>query len=150
MVRAGHLARSEARAATHDGGVRGRVVRRSERRSADEGAHRALTGDRGNDRRRERFRVAERRKEPRDRPGQERLAAARRAHQEQRVAAGKRNLQGPTRLRLAAHLGEVRDRARWRGVGLLPDRGIFDPARGVPWIRRELDSFGQDGSAPAP
>ena len=49
--------------------------------------------------------------------GEHRLAAARRADEEQVMTAGRRHLQGVPRHRLAAHVGEVGHRLRHRRVG---------------------------------
>ena len=77
--------------------------------------------------------VVERRQQPRDRPGQQRLAGSGRADHDQAVAAGQGDLQRPARLQLAAHLGQVRD---WRSAA-----GAAAPRSGrlVADLGRELD-----------
>ena len=111
VVRPGDLARRQSLAAADEGC--GDACDAAPGTAARGGAHdRALAGRRGHDRDRQRGRVVERRQQSGDRPRQEGLADARRAGQEQPVAAGQGDLEGPARLLLAANLGEIRDRDR--------------------------------------
>ena len=75
-------------------GVRDRVVRRSEGRPPEQLGDRPFARGRGDDRRRERRRIVERRQQPRDRPGEQGLARARRTDQEQPVTAREGDLEG--------------------------------------------------------
>jgi hypothetical protein len=107
LIRARDLARRQVRPATDHPGVRDRVMRRTEGRTASELPDRALAGRRGDDRRRERRGVVERGQQPWDRACQQRLAGPGWADEQQAMAAGQGDLQPPSRLELAAHLAQV-------------------------------------------
>ena len=98
------LAGRQVRSAADHRGVRDRVVRRPESGPAAQLRDRALAGGRGDDRRRQRGRVVERRQQAGDRPREQRLARPGRTDQEQAVATGQRDLEPAPCLELAAHL----------------------------------------------
>jgi hypothetical protein len=97
------------------------VVRGAERPAAPAGPG-GGAGERAHRGRLERLVVGHRRQQPGQPLREHRLAAARRAGQQQPVAAGRGDLQGPARARLAADVGEV-------GTGRKP-RAVFGPPGG--------------------
>ena len=121
------------------------MVGRPDRRPAHERLDRARRGDRGHDRRRERRLVVEVRQQPGDRPGEERLAGARRPEQQQRVTAGEGDLERAPRDRLPAHVDEVDRRLIGRGWRGSPPRPRRSPARS-----RAAAAVAADASRAAP
>ena len=134
------------------------MVWRSERRAAPKLAQRTLARGRGDDRGRERRRVIERWQETRDRPGQERLARARRSDHQEAVSTCERDLETSPRLDLTADLGKIRDRdarhidrrrrRRHRPVVRLAE---FDPSRrddGSRATSRRADHLDRVGQRP--
>ncbi len=94
--------------AADQAGHRRGVVRRAERRHAHEPATgRQDAGDRVDARHLERRLVAEQRQDPRQPPGEHRLAGPGRAGEQQVVSARGRDLERAPRTLLAAHVGEV-------------------------------------------
>ena len=92
-----------------------------------------LDRDGGDDRRRERRLVVEVRQEPGDRPGEERLARARRPDQQQPVAAGERDLERPPGVGLAADVGQVDDAS---GPSAPGDPPVTGAPTSVPFVAR--------------
>ena len=129
-------------------------------------AQRTLAGGRRDDRRGERGGLVKLRQQARDRPREERLARSRRTDQQQAMAAGQGDLEGATRIGLAADLRQVRDgrpdeaglaardRARIVVVGHGPvARHELDPRRrnhDLPTSRRTWTSSTASRSRPTP
>ena len=117
VVRQADFAWPRMRPAADERGIRNRVVRSAKGTFANRpAAGRQQAGHRMNRRGLERFFERQRRQNAGHPPRHHRLARARRAHQQQVVAAGGRNFERPARQKLAAHVGEIEAscRARWR------------------------------------
>ena len=108
------LARRRDRSAADEAGRRDRVVGRPERPAPHEPAAGVHAGDRVDARDLERLGARQRRQDRRQAPRQHRLARARRALEQQVVAAGGGDLERAQRPGVAAYVGEVGR----RGVGL--------------------------------
>jgi nitroreductase len=103
------LARTRPRAATHDRSGGSRVVRRAKGRAVEQGpACREQAGDRVDPRDLERFLERQRRQDPRQAPGQHRLARPGRASEEEVVPPGSRELERPAGALLTADVREIR------------------------------------------
>jgi len=102
----------EPRTAANHGGIRRRVVRRSKGRLPEELPDRAVPGNRCDDRGRQCRGVVERREETGDRSGQQGLAGARRADEEEAVTARQGDFESPPCLGLAADLRQIGDHGR--------------------------------------
>ena len=126
-MRKGRLAGPRTGAAADDRRGRRRVMRRSERRpvyqwssSGKKSRDRVDSGDL------ERLLDGQLGEDPRESPGEHRLACPRRACEEEVVPPGRRDLQGPSRALLPANVGQVRAASavaplrrddRWRLAG---------------------------------
>ncbi len=159
VVGQGHFAGRQARAAADHARVGDRVVRRPERRPADEAGHRSLRRDRVDDRgapaprRRAAAAAARDRSAPAascPTPGGPISSSA--------VAAGQRDLERPSRLDLAAHVGEVRH-VRLAGASASPARrdrlgrsaaASVDARRRPSAARRRVRRRAQDPRPPRP
>ena len=103
------LARTRPRAATHDRGRGGRVVRRAKGRAVEQGTARwEQAGNRMNSRDLERFLERELRQDARQPPGEHRLARPRRARKEEVVPPGSRKLERSAGALLPVDVGEIR------------------------------------------
>ena len=117
-VRERDLARARRRPAANQGRRRDGVVRRAEGRRAQQPCpRRKQSGDRMDAGDLEGVDVVEPRQDPRQAPGEHRLADPGRPRQQQVVPARGRELERPARTLLAAHVGEVGHRLRELGLG---------------------------------
>ncbi len=111
VMREARLTRPQLRSAADDRRRRGAVVRRAERRVADQRVLRIdQTGDRVDPRDLERRILLQRRQDPRQATREHRLADSRRPAEEHVVPAGRRELECTARAFLPAHVGEVERR----------------------------------------
>ena len=135
QVRLGDQPGQQVAAATHHGGVAGRVMRSSKGADVTLGGVRTQPRHAADDRDLLRLPVVERRQQTGDGPGEERLAGTRRAEQEQVVAARERDLEGPPGHRLAPDIGEVGGRQAVRDRAPCGRRVGGDPERRAPGRR---------------
>ena len=108
VMRERDLARPRIAAAADQRHRRRGVVRRAKRRAASSRRRRSRPGDRAHRGDLQRFVFRHRRQHAGQALRQHRLAGARRPDQQQVMAAGRRDLERAPRLRLAAHVGEIR------------------------------------------